>query len=146
MHINPVIYYQSKMQLRSGKTTATKQIKISLEVQDIGDVHYKSYLSIVETLQENFKKLRTQEYTLERIKIISTIFRLVQSKMIEMRYLMELDRYSIKKYYLAIKDKIPHLIRDISEIVINRVDLDDSEIEEISSCLNLLMKLSKQFK
>ena len=140
------------MQLRSGKTTAKSASKpatkqISLEVQDVGDLHYKSFLSIVKTINENFKKLRTEKYSLERIKIISTIFKLIQSKMVEICYLVEIPRYAIiKKTYLNIKDKIPQLIQEISEIMIGGVNLDDSEIEEISSCLNLLMKHRKQFK
>ena len=147
MHIIPVNYYQSKMHLRSGKTTAKHATKqISLEVQDVGDLHYKSFLSIIKTINENLKKLSTVKY-LERIKITSTIFKLIQSKMVEICYLVEIPRYAIiKKTYLNIKDKIPQLIQEISEIMIGGVNLDDSEIEEISSCLNLLMKHRKQFK
>ena len=147
MHIIPVNYYQNKMHLRSGKTTAKHATKqISLEVQDVGDLHYKSVLSIIKTIIENLKKLSTVKY-LERIKITSTIFKLIESKMVEICYLVEIPRYaSIKKTYLIIKDKIPQLIQEISEIMIGGVNLDDSEIEEISSCLNLLMKLRKRFK
>ena len=148
MHIIPVNYYQSKMHLRSGKTTAKHATKqISLEVQDVGDLHYKSFLSIIKTINENLKKLSTVKY-LERIKITSTIFKLIQSKMVEICYLVEIPRYDaiIKKTYLIIKDKIPQLIQEISEIMIGGVNLDDNEIEEISSCINLLMKLRKQFK
>lgn len=148
MHTNPVIYYQSKMQLRSGKTTASKQIKICVEVQDKGEMHYKSVQSIFGLLFKNFTKMDTLEYTsLERIRIIRKIFILVESKMDDFHYLIQLPLYeNIKKLYLIITDKIPRLIRSISEIMNDRVNLDDSEIEDISSCLNLLMKLRKQFK
>ena len=134
------------MQLRSGKTTTKSAIQVTIQL-DQGEIYVKSFKEIHEALHYNFSKLEALKSNLERINLFITIFELVQSKIVEIIYLKDDTRYpGFKKLYLTIKDKIPEHIRDISEIVINRVDLDDSEIEEISSCLNLLMKLRKQFK
>jgi hypothetical protein len=133
----------------SKPSTATKPAaRINLEIQDLEDVHYKSYKSIVGLLEENFRKLNALDScSLERIKIVTIIFKLVQSKILEIIYLKDDSRYvNIKKLFLVLKNKIPELIRSITDIMNTKIDLDDEKIEEISSCLNLLMKLRKQFK
>jgi len=151
MHKTKANYYQSKMQLRSGKTTMTKavsQIEINLEVHDQAEIHNESLKTIVELLHENFRKMNAIESkSLERIKIVTTIFKLVQSKMVEIIYLKDDSRYAnINKLFLVLKNKIPELIRSITEIMNEVVDFSDEKIEDISACLDLLMKLRKQFK
>jgi hypothetical protein len=141
------------MQLRSRNITTTtiptKPVRANKDRINllVGHVHYKSFLSIVGLLRENSRKMEALDYSsLERIKIITTMFRLVQSKIFEICYLSKIPHYlNIKKTYMAIKDKIPQLIQSISNIMNDRIDLEDEKIEEISACLDLLMKLRKRF-
>jgi hypothetical protein len=132
------------MQLRSGKISA---IKVTKKL-DQGEIYYKSFRTIVESLQYNFSKVNALKFTsLERISLFRTIFQLIQTKIVEINYLKDDSRYaSEKKLYLAIKDKIPQLIHSITDIMTVMVDLDDDKIEEITSLLGLLMKLRKQLK
>jgi hypothetical protein len=142
------------MQLRSGKTAANMSrpvknvMKVPVLVQDQGDAYYKSFQSISGILLSDFGKLNAMKSTsLDRVSIIIKIFKLVQTKITELRYLKDDARYaSIKKLYLAIKDKIPELISSLSNIMEHTHALDDESIEEITSCIALLAKLRKEFK
>jgi hypothetical protein len=139
------------MQLRSGKTNSVSPIKNKfehLEATIRSQLYYKSFQSIVDLLHENFRKINVLETnSLERIDIFRTIFELVQTKIIEINYLKDDPAYiSIKKLYLSIKNKIPELIQDISIKMIEKIDLDDKKIEEMTDCLCLLTKIRMQLK
>ena len=132
------------MQLRSGKTNIPDTINM-----DQYDIHYKSFKEIYDALRYNFRILDALELTsLKRIRVFNTIFQLVQSKIVEINYLNEHSIHpNIKKFYVTIRNKIPELIKSISNIMyIDLIDLDDRQIEDMTSCLGLLMKLRKHFK
>ena len=141
------------MQLRSGKLMTKSQknnnscnnMNEKIEIM-INENYYNRFNTIISDLLKYFKQMSDTENKFEKIKIATTVFELINSRIVELLFLNGKQGYSsITKLYTSIKNRIPELIDQSYEMIKMNENMESEKIESITKFLQIVLKVRNKF-
>ena len=132
------------MQLRSRKTNQTNK---NSNINNVNQHYHNTFRPITKELLSNFKKMTETENKIEKIKIATIVFELINKKIAEIIYLKDQPEYQwMTNLYTSIKKRIPGLIEEVSQIMITEEKIDDTNIKIITNFLELMLKVRNKLQ
>jgi len=136
------------MQLRSRNNSTVSKTFVAqpMDTKTI-EICYSSFLAIKYDLLSKLDDFNMEKNHIQKIKKSLVIYKIVDSKLTELKFLKDQHGFSsLKQFYEIIHRKINHLMKEVSTIIMmEEIHLEEENIDLIAEFFQFMLKIRNKF-
>jgi hypothetical protein len=130
----------------TARITATPKTQVLQMDKKTIELCYESFLTIKYDLLIKLDDFNKEKHHIEKIKKSIIIYKMIDSKIVELKFLKDQPGFStLKHFYDIIHKKINKMMKDVSNIITEESHIEDENIELIAEFFRFMMKIRNKF-